>query len=87
MLALYLAHCFFNFMLLDYFLKYSGKRDSKEQLSLAKGGGFSCTAVFSMAHLAKCTRLKKQQEVHPRGADTVDSTSPCNDSLALVSAG
>lgn len=87
MLALYLTCYFFNFMLLHYFLKYSGNRDSKEQLSLAKGGSFSCTAVFSMAHLAKCTHLKKQQEVHPRGADTVNSTSPCSGSLALVSAG
>lgn len=68
MLAVCLAHCFFNFMLLDYFLKYSGDRDSKEQLSLAKRGSFSYTALFSMAHLAK--RLKKQQgNVHPRGAE------------------
>lgn len=72
-------------MLLDYFLKYSGDRDRKEQLSLAKGGSFSHTAVFSVAHLAKCTCLKKQQEkVHPREADSVDSMSPCTGSLALV---
>lgn len=37
-------------MLLDYFLEYSGDTDSKEQLSLAEGGSFSHTAVFSMAH-------------------------------------
>lgn len=74
MLAMYLTHCFFNFMLLDYFLKYSGDKDSKEQLSLAKGGSFSDTPVFSMAYLAKRTRLKKQQEkVHPRRANTIDS--------------
>lgn len=62
---MYLTHCFFNFMLLDYFLKYSGDRDRKEQLSLAKGGSFSHMAVFSMAHLTKCTCLKKQARKSP----------------------
>lgn len=74
-------------MLLDYFLEYSGDTDSKEQLSLAEGGSFSHTAVFSMAHLAKCTCLKKHSKKKSiqEGANTEDSTPPCTGSLALVS--
>lgn len=61
-LPMCLTHCFFNSVLLDYFLKHSGDRDSKEQLLLAKAGIFSHTAVFSMAHPVNCTLSLKSQE-------------------------
>jgi len=87
-LAVCLTHHFFNSVLLDYFLKHSGDRDSKEQLSLAKAGSFShIGSIFhgsSSKLYAKPKKTAWNKSIQER-LSTEYFTSLCIDSLAPVS--
>jgi len=74
-------------MLPDYFLKYSGDGDSEEQLSLAKAGSFSHSAVFHGSSSKLYTKPKqtaRYKSIQER-LSAADFTSPCAGSPALIS--
>lgn len=83
--TLCLVQYFFDFVLLDYFLKYSGDTNSKEQLSLAKAGSFSHSAVFHGSSSKLYTKPKqtaRNKSIQER-LTAADFTSPCAGSQAL----